>query len=287
MNIALTPLQRIVLQYDDRVRERIGGQDIHRAAVWGQSKQEANENPAAEERPGSDTFGIGLIQWSFSRHTQLVDFAYKRNKSWQDLETQVDFICFELGPPDPMVPGSGAYHSKWLLIQRTTTLQAATETVMAYYEAPAGWQQEIKKYRSTTANMPRRLAGAQEAFDAIQMLHKPATALPKPQEKPMAEVPATTEPSNAEILAELRALRQQVETVGEQAAVKFGVPIMAVQLVEHVIINPLLDRMDPQIAAKIDGNATAEAIVHVLGMAANWGAQFLSGKLALPAPQGQ
>jgi hypothetical protein len=154
-------LSSIVTQFDPLMKQLVGGQDIHRAAIWGQIKQESNADPAAVEKAGTNEGGIGLIQWTGPRRRLLEAYAQQRNKPWQDLETQVRFMCVELHGPES---------HRWEQIQKTTTLEAATETAMLQYERPA----------ISTANLPRRIQGAKEALAAIQAA--------KTQEKKMTDV---------------------------------------------------------------------------------------------------
>ena len=162
-------IEALVRQFDPLFESLVGGASEDRAAIWGQMEQEANSDPAAEESKGSAHLGIGLIEWTGPRHTQFVQFAQSLGKPWQDAGTQVRFIGQEL---------NGPYKHVWEQIKSAaTTLRTKTETAMGLYEGPAGWQQEIKSYGSTTAGMPRRLQGAQWALAAIQQLKgtKPVT----------------------------------------------------------------------------------------------------------------
>lgn len=58
-------------------------------------------NPAQEEIPGSaassqsSLHGLGIAQWTYSRHTALINFAKKKGTSWKNLNTQLAFFTYE------------------------------------------------------------------------------------------------------------------------------------------------------------------------------------------------
>lgn len=70
-----------------------GYSKIQAAAIIGNLYQESGVNPSRVESNG---VGIGLVQWSFGRRTQLEDYAKSKGKSWTDLETQLEFLDMEL-----------------------------------------------------------------------------------------------------------------------------------------------------------------------------------------------
>lgn len=46
----------------------------------------------AKKATGTDSTGIGLGQWTFERHTQLVDFAKEEDKDWWKMDVQMKFM---------------------------------------------------------------------------------------------------------------------------------------------------------------------------------------------------
>src|SRR5437899_407385 len=93
---------------------------LDRAAVWGQTPQESNCNPAAQEIPGSSQGGIGLWQHTGPRRRGLEAFAAARGKPWQDPETQVRFVCQEL---------LGDHAKTLIQVAKTSSVPAAAGTV--------------------------------------------------------------------------------------------------------------------------------------------------------------
>lgn len=70
-----------------------GYSDIQTAAIIGNLYQESGLNPARVESNGE---GIGLVQWSFGRKQNLINYASSKGVDWSDLETQLEFLVSEL-----------------------------------------------------------------------------------------------------------------------------------------------------------------------------------------------
>lgn len=213
-------LAALVKQFDGLVAQLIGGQPIHRAALWGQTLQESGANPAAVEMPGTSKGGIGLWQHTGSRRRDLEAYAAARGKPWSDAETQVRFACKELA-------ADGPENRAWVQTCKTTSLQAATETVMGLYERPADWEAEIKKPGSTTANLPRRLAGATTALPICQ-----TTQGTKPMnDTPTVPATPTVQPTTQSIADAIQRIETNLEAViAKQAAAQGGIVAMLVPI---------------------------------------------------------
>jgi len=255
---SLTPLQKIVRQWDGLLESLIGGQDIHRAALWGQCLQESAGNPAAEEFPGQNKGGFGLWQHTGSRATELKQFASSLGKPWQDAEAQVRFVGHECQPNGPEA------HA-WAQIQKTTTIEAATETAMLLYERPAT-QGGPPTYG--TARLDVRIKGAQQALAVITAQQGEG------QVTDTSGVSAAT-PAQA-ILDKLNNLEQKIEQIGNQV-VSAQAPQAAgiISLVES-LINPMLPALNAKLGAQIQSNALAVAIVDGLTLVATFFAQRAS-----------
>lgn len=86
---------------DNRTTEEIvwdylkdaGYTDIQVAGIIGNLYQESGLNPARVESNGE---GIGLVQWSFGRKQNLINYASSKGKDWTDLESQLEFLVDEL-----------------------------------------------------------------------------------------------------------------------------------------------------------------------------------------------
>ena len=63
------------------------------AGIMGNLYMESRLNPAAIGDGGTSG---GIAQWHANRFRQLKLFAKKRNKDWKDLDTQLDFLWYEL-----------------------------------------------------------------------------------------------------------------------------------------------------------------------------------------------
>ena len=70
-----------------------GYSDIQVAGIIGNLCQESGLNPARVESNGE---GIGLVQWSFGRKQNLINYASSKGVDWSDLETQLEFLVSEL-----------------------------------------------------------------------------------------------------------------------------------------------------------------------------------------------
>lgn len=90
-----------ITKEDNRTTEEVvwdylkaaGYSDIQTAAIIGNLYQESGLNPARIESNGE---GIGLVQWSFGRKQNLINYASSKGVDWSDLETQLEFLVSEL-----------------------------------------------------------------------------------------------------------------------------------------------------------------------------------------------
>jgi hypothetical protein len=181
-------LEQLVKDWDPLLSELVPSLNpTHRAALWGQTLQESNAKPTAEEFLGQQKGGKGLWQHTGDRLRRtkpdapmgLMDYAASVGKPWSDTETQVRYTASEL------VPGGIRAHAREQL-EKTTSPEAAAATAMAYFEAPRDWEKEIQHPGTTTANLPRRIDGTYKALAVIQAA--------QPGAKPVTDNPPTTQP---------------------------------------------------------------------------------------------
>lgn len=67
------------------------------AGIMGNLYAESGFNISAIEQTASNPGeGIGLVQWSFGRKAELISFAEKQNKQWNDLTVQLEFLLYEM-----------------------------------------------------------------------------------------------------------------------------------------------------------------------------------------------
>lgn len=69
-----------------------GLDDLQIAAIMGNMYAESGMRPGSEEGGGTNANGIGLCQWTNSRHTNLVNYANSIGKSWTEVQVQLDFF---------------------------------------------------------------------------------------------------------------------------------------------------------------------------------------------------
>ena len=128
-------------------------------------------SPSAVE--GGSGNGIGLIQWSFGRRTQLETYAASKGVPWQDEDTQIEFLVAELSGQGPAAGYAtrrtcgyiGEEHimghaSDW---ENATTVYDATLAFMRFFESP-------KSKSSLTARNNK----AQEYYDRYQGMERPS-----------------------------------------------------------------------------------------------------------------
>lgn len=113
-------------------------------------------DPAAEEFPGQDRGGKGVVQWTGVRWRGpdgLRAFAEYKKTPWQDMTTQMEFILWEVGKGAAWngKPG-GAERRGWQATIQETTPSAAAETWMLTYERPG------------TPHLDRRIAAANRIY---------------------------------------------------------------------------------------------------------------------------
>ena len=95
---------------------------------------------------GGSGEGIGLIQWSYGRRTQLENYAASKGVSWKDEDTQIEFLVAEISGEGPAASASNqrlsgyigdegitATHDDWA---NAKTVDAATLAFMRFFESP-------------------------------------------------------------------------------------------------------------------------------------------------------
>lgn len=126
-----------------------GFSEISTAAALGNLHYESGGlTPAAiEAGVGEINGGIGLVQWTGGRNTQLRQYAASQGKEWTDENIQIEFLLAELGVNNnasayATVRTSGyirdegitATSSQWI---NATTIEDATLYFMRFFESPA------------------------------------------------------------------------------------------------------------------------------------------------------
>ena len=114
------------------------------AAIMGNIFQESKYNPSAIN---SSSGASGLCQWYAGRNDKLRSFAASRGTSWDDLQTQLEFLWTEIGD-------GGPYNG---ILQNTINAPSLDEAVVI-------WEKGFE-VSGDTASYPTRKAAAKEAFD--------------------------------------------------------------------------------------------------------------------------
>jgi len=101
-----------------------GLSDAGAAGVMGNFQAESGMDPAAVEPNGA---GHGLAQWSFSRWSDLQNFAAGRGTPWSDLGTQLAFFAQEI---------SAGYGGMWSQLRTASDPVAASQLFANTFERP-------------------------------------------------------------------------------------------------------------------------------------------------------
>lgn len=122
-------------------------------------------NPELVEKGSGE--GIGLIQWSFGRRTQLEQYAISKGVSWQDLDTQIEFLVTEISGQGKAVgyatqrtsgyirdEGITATNKDW---ENATSIEDATLAFMRFFESPG-----------SRSSYSQRVTRAQKYYDEFK-----------------------------------------------------------------------------------------------------------------------
>lgn len=141
-----------ITKEDNRTTEQIvwdylkaaGYSDIQTAGIIGNLYQESGLNPARIESNGE---GIGLVQWSFGRKQNLINYASSKGVDWSDLETQLEFLVSELDSKQFYNPYKDTFENPY-------SVSEATEAFCFGFERP----------NKAKANLDFRVEKAWEAY---------------------------------------------------------------------------------------------------------------------------
>lgn len=107
--------------------EAKGYNKVQAAGIVGNLIAESELRPSGAVGDAGTAFGVA--QWREERFNNLRRFASSRGKSWQDFETQLEFVDFELRNTE-----KSAYSN----LMRAETIDDATAAMIGY-ERPQGW----------------------------------------------------------------------------------------------------------------------------------------------------
>lgn len=89
----------------------------------------------------NDSVGYGLAQWTYwTRKQNLLDFAKQRKTSIGDLETQLEFLVYELK--------QFYTNSVYKVLQNATSVLEASNAVLLNFERPANMSKQIQEARA-------------------------------------------------------------------------------------------------------------------------------------------
>lgn len=123
----------------------LGYSDIAIAGAMGNIDYESSGfSPSAVE--GGSGEGIGLCQWSFTRRNGLEAYALSKGLTWQDEDTQVEFLIAEISGQGPAVGYASQRVSGWIVNekilstnsdwQNSSTIEDSTLYFMRFFESP-------------------------------------------------------------------------------------------------------------------------------------------------------
>lgn len=116
-------------QVYDLLYYKMGLTDKQAWAVMANIDWESGFDPTKEQSPGSSTLGIGLMQWSDDRRRALEQFAADRHTSWQDLQTQLEFMMYEY---------NGSESEAWQRFKNFVTDSTTPEQAVGFFAGPDG-----------------------------------------------------------------------------------------------------------------------------------------------------
>ena len=139
---------------------KTGLSPIASAGITGNLMKESLLDPTAENRSSIEN-SFGLAQWNANvgRYQQLVAYANRRNKPWEDFFTQLEFLIIDMK--------TNPAHKVWNHLRnpyRTTNFdQGAGESNATWYFLT---KYEVAAYSTNELN--ERQANAQKAFDGYE-----------------------------------------------------------------------------------------------------------------------
>lgn len=122
-------------------------------------------NPSIIE--GGSGEGIGLIQWSFGRKTKLISYANSKGLTWQDEDTQIEFLIAEISGQGPAAGIADMRNSGYIGNEGITstnkqwkdskTVEEATLHFMRFFESPTKKEASFGGYGGYTDRTKKAL----------------------------------------------------------------------------------------------------------------------------------
>lgn len=149
----------------------LGYSEIVVAGAMGNIHHESGGFDPAIVESGSGQ-GIGLVQWSFGRRRQLESYAASKGVSWEDVDTQIEFLIAEISGQGPAT-GYASKRTRGAITEEgivstnddwanSTTIEDATLHFMRFFESP------LSKSSYST-----RLEWAQKYYEEFKGREKP------------------------------------------------------------------------------------------------------------------
>lgn len=89
----------------------------------------------------NDKAGYGLAQWTYwSLKQDMLNYFKKKNKSIGDLETQMEFLAYQL---------STSYKAVWSTLQTAKSVREASDAVLLKFERPADQSATVQEKRAS------------------------------------------------------------------------------------------------------------------------------------------
>ncbi|HEU5122176.1 MAG TPA: phage tail tip lysozyme [Candidatus Saccharimonadales bacterium] len=123
------------------------------AGVMGNIQQESNFNPEAEEFPGENRGGYGIVQWTGGRRDKLVQEAGKQGVPPSNLAFQLEFLFQESNSRKAKPEYGGG--NEWEGLKKVQTIGGATRY----------WHDNFERSADNESVIQRRIGYAQDWFN--------------------------------------------------------------------------------------------------------------------------
>lgn len=153
----------------------LGFSDIAVAGAMGNIDYESSGFKTTAVEGGSGE-GIGLLQWSYGRKQQLIEYANYKGVNWTDEDTQVEFLVAEISGKGQAAKHATHRTSGYILSEgpemtrtetdwkNSTTIEDATLNFMRYFESPG-----------SNKSYPERLTRAKKYKNEFEGKTRPTT----------------------------------------------------------------------------------------------------------------
>lgn len=170
--------------------------DIQIAGIMGNISCESGYDPTIRERKSDGTIGpgIGLLQWTYSRKTQLINYCASKGSDWTNAELQLEFLWMEYDAQaaaaanaqaidenpgsDPIVSYQWDEHD-FTFPDGTPASKTAFNKATTVEDATSIFYYGVERPGSDDTSLPARISAAKDAYGKMQTVgstNEPGTA---------------------------------------------------------------------------------------------------------------